>query len=316
MGNYTEYVLVTGGAGFIGSWTVEKLVSRGYRVVVLDNLQYGLIDNLSSVISDIVFIKGDVRDTELLNNVFKKYRFYAVIHLAALVGVEEVSRNPYEGYSVNVYGTFNLLEISRRYGVKRFVYASSAAIYGEPISLPIKEDHPLNPKNFYGATKLAGEVLVNSYLLSYGLSTISLRYFNVYGPRMRSGPYAGVIYVFINNALQSKPLVIYGDGLQTRDFIYIEDVAEANLLALESDATGSYNIGSGSHISIKKLAHKILKFMDREDLGVVHDKPRIGDIKHSLADIGRAIKILGWRPKTKFEDGLKRTIKYYIEKSR
>jgi len=306
------YILVTGGAGFIGSWTVEKLISKGYRVVVLDNLLYGSIDNLSKVLNDIVFINGDIRDSGLLDKLFKKYRFYGVIHLAALVSVDEVSRKPSEGYSINVYGTFSLLEMSRKYDVERFVYASSAAIYGDPLSLPISEDHPLYPKSLYGATKLAGEVLVNSYSLNYGLSTISLRYFNVYGPRMKSGPYAGVIHVFIHNVIHNRPLTIYGDGLQTRDFIYVEDVAEANLLALESDVTGSYNIGSGSNISIKDLAYKILRLMGREDLEIVYDKPRIGDIRHSLADISKATKLLGWKPRIGFEEGLKRTIKYYV----
>ncbi len=307
-----EYVLVTGGAGFIGSWTVEKLVSKGYKVVILDNLMYGSLNNISHIINDIIFINGDIRDTDLLNNLFKKYRFYGVIHLAALVSVDEVSQKPYEGYSINVNGTFNLLEMSRRYNVERFVYASSAAVYGDPLSLPIREDHPLYPKNLYGATKLAGEALVNSYSVNYGLSTISLRYFNVYGPRMKSGPYAGVIYVFIHNVIHNKSLIIYGDGLQTRDFIYVEDVAEANLLALESDITGSYNIGSGSNISIKNLAYKILRLMGREDLEIVYDKPRIGDIRHSLADISKATKLLGWKPRIGFEEGLKRTIKYYV----
>jgi len=308
------YILVTGGAGFIGSWTVEKLISREYKVVILDNLAYGSIDNLSKVLDDIVFINGDIRDSELLDKLFKKYRFYGVIHLAALVSVNEVSQKPYEGYSINVYGTFNLLEMSRKYDVERFVYASSAAVYGDPLSLPISEDHPLYPKSLYGATKLAGEVLVNSYSINYGLSTISLRYFNVYGPRMKPGPYAGVIYIFIHNVIHNKPLTIYGDGLQTRDFIYVEDVAEANLLALESNVTGSYNIGSGNDISIKDLAYKILGLMGRNDLEIVYDKPRIGDIRYSLADISKAAQLLGWKPDTNFEEGLKRTIKYYVER--
>ena len=308
------YILVTGGAGFIGSWTVEKLISREYKVVILDNLAYGSIDNLSKVLDDIVFINGDIRDSELLDKLFKKYRFYGVIHLAALVSVNEVSQKPYEGYSINVYGTFNLLEMSRKYDVERFVYASSAAVYGDPLSLPISEDHPLYPKSLYGATKLAGEVLVNSYSINYGLSTISLRYFNVYGPRMKPGPYAGVIYIFIHNVIHNKPLTIYGDGLQTRDFIYVEDVAEANLLALESNITGSYNIGSGNDISIKDLAYKILGLMGRKDLEIVYDKPRIGDIRYSLADISKAAQLLGWKPDTNFEEGLKRTIKYYVER--
>ncbi|RLG83915.1 MAG: UDP-glucose 4-epimerase [Thermoprotei archaeon] len=306
------YVFVTGGAGFIGSWTVEKLISKGYRVVVLDNLSYGSIDNLSKVLNDIIFINGDIRDNELLEKLFKEYRFYGVIHLAALISVDEVSQKPYKGYSINVYGTFNLLEMSRKYDVKRFVYASSAAVYGDPQFLPINEDHPLRPKSLYGATKLAGEALVNSYSHNYGLSTISLRYFNVYGPRMKSGPYSGVVYVFIHNIMNNKPLTIYGDGLQTRDFIYVEDVAEANLIALESSVTGSCNIGSGSNISIKDLAYRILRLMGREDLEIVYDEPRRGDIRHSLADISKAIKLLGWKPRTSFEEGLKRTIKYYI----
>ncbi|ADI31952.1 GDP-mannose 4,6-dehydratase [Staphylothermus hellenicus] len=311
MGSNNEYVLVTGGAGFIGSWTVEKLCSKGYRVVVLDNLMYGSPSNLSNIIDDIILVKGDIRDTVLLNELFRKYRFYGVVHLAALVGVDEVYRDPNSGFSINVQGTFNLLEMSRRHDVERFVYASSAAVYGDPQYLPIDEDHPLSPKNLYGATKLAGEILVNTYMENYGLSTISLRYFNVYGPRMRPGPYSGVVYVFINNLIHGKPLIIHGDGLQTRDFVYVEDVAAANLLALESKITGSYNIGCGSNITVRELADILRKYMGREEVEIIHDKPREGDIKHSLADIGKAVKYLGWKPTVSLEKGLKKTIEYY-----
>ncbi len=312
MNRSRDPVLVTGGAGFIGSWTVEKLVGEGYTVIVLDNLSSGSKDNLYGVMDKIEFVHGDIKDTDLLDKLFSKYRFKSVIHLAALVGVNEVADNPVEGYSVNVTGTFNLLEMCRRHGIERLVYASSAAVYGDPLYLPVNEGHTLNPKNLYGATKLAGEALVNSYSMNYGLSTISLRYFNVYGPRMKGGPYAGVIYAFINSILEGKPLTIYGDGLQTRDFVYVEDVAEANLIALESNATGSYNIGSGSSISIKDLAYLIKSLSRYKDIDIVYREPRPGDIRHSRADITKACRVLGWRPKTSLREGLLKTINYYL----
>ncbi len=304
-----ENILVTGGAGFIGSWTVELLVKKGYRVVVLDNFSTGSMENLAGVIGKIKVVRGDIRNHVLLDEIIRRYEIDSIIHLAALVSVEEAAENPGEAVRVNVYGTHSVLEAARRRDLERIVYASSAAVYGDPKYLPIDEDHPLNPKNVYGATKLGGEALVNAYHETYGLSTISLRYFNVYGPRMRPGPYAGVIIRFIQRIKEGKPPIIYGDGTQTRDFIYVEDVARANLAALETTATGPYNIGTGTETSINQLAKTIAELMGKPDLKPIHTKPRRGDIKHSIANIEKAKESLGWKPIINLIDGLKLALK-------
>ncbi|MET1160003.1 MAG: SDR family NAD(P)-dependent oxidoreductase [Thermoprotei archaeon] len=303
-------VLVTGGAGFIGSWTCELLVEKGYDVVIVDDFSSGSIENIEHIRSRARVVRADIRDYDRVEEIVRKYRPDAVIHLAARVSVEEVGSDPRTGYDVNVTGTLNLLEVSRKYDVDRFIYASSAAVYGEPVELPVKENHPLKPVSIYGATKLAGEVLVHAYHGNYGLSTIALRYFNVYGPRMRSGPYAGVVYKFLEAVLLGKPLVIYGDGEQTRDFIYVSDVARANLYALEKSVTGAYNIGTGKAVSINDLAKTVISLIGNRNVPIIYEKPRRGDIRHSCADITRAVRDLGWKPEVDLLTGLKITLKY------
>lgn len=302
-------VIVTGGAGFIGSWTAEALVGRGHEVVIMDDLSTGDPRNLSRIAGRAELIRVDVRNPDAVDEVFRRVGPDAVIHLAAVVSVDEVAENPVRGFEINVRGTLNLLEAARKHGVERFVYASSAAVYGDPVRLPITEEHPTRPKNVYGATKLAGEALVNAYVGNYGLSTAVLRYFNVYGPRMRAGPYSGVIRKFTEAILADKPITIFGDGEQTRDFIYVEDVARANLAALESGATGTYNIGTGEPIRIADLAHALMNVAGKE-VPIKYAPPRPGDIRHSYADISKARKELGWSPETRLEEGLKRTIEF------
>ena len=199
------------------------------------------------------------------------------------------------------------MEESYRQGIGRFVYASSSAVYGEQEKLPITEDAPLKPTNTYGATKLAGEALVNAYRDEKGLSTIALRYFNVYGPGMLGGLYAGVIYKFLKAALRGKPLTIYGDGEQTRDFVYVEDVARANLKALESRVGGVFNIGSGNSITINELARITLEITGSKS-SIMHTNPRLGDIKHSKADITKAINLLGWKLLIELREGLEKRL--------
>lgn len=301
-------VLVTGGAGFIGGHTIRLLLERGYDVIVLDNLYTGSRDDVPEGAELVV---GDVADRDTVARVVKRADY--VIHLAAIVSIDEARENPFETIRVNVIGTLNLLEESYRQGIGRFVYASSSAVYGEQERLPISEDAPLRPINTYGASKLAGEALVDAYREEKGLSTIALRYFNVYGPGMRGGPYAGVIYKFIMSALRNEPLTIYGDGEQTRDFIYVEDVARANLLALESKAEGAFNIGSGTSITIKELAKLILEITGSKS-PILHTNPRPGDIKHSKADITKAIKLLSWKPLTELREGLRKTAEWFLSR--
>ena len=305
-----QNILVTGGAGFIGSHTVDLLLAKGYNVIVLDNFKSGSMSNLSHVLrnENLEVVEGDIRDREIVNEIMRKVD--GVIHLAAIVSVDEAISDPRTTFQTNALGTLNLLEAARKFDIEKFVYASSTAIYGEPKYLPVDEDHPTQPTNPYGASKLAGEAFVLAYNWTYGMKTVSLRYFNVYGPRMTSGPYAGVIAKFISAALRNEPLIIYGDGSQTRDFIYVTDVARANLAALKSSETGVFNIGTGRETSINELARIILNLTESEcDIKYVDWRP--GDIKRSVADINRAINLLNWRPETELIAGLKSTIMFF-----
>ena len=302
-------VVVTGGAGFIGSWTVEELVRAGHEVVVLDDLSTGDVGNLASVINEVELVRCDVTNISAVSDVFGEVRPDAVIHLAAVVGVDEVAEDPVRGFGINAVGTLNVLEASRRHGVGRFVYASSAAVYGDPVTLPISEEHPLRPKNVYGASKLSGEALALGYGGNYGLSVAVLRYFNAYGPRMRPGPYAGVVRKFVEAVLAGEPITIFGDGEQTRDFVYVRDVARANLAALESGAEGVFNIGTGKPTKITDLAEEVMRAVGRS-VPIRHAPPRPGDIRHSYADISRAREVLGWEPRTGLDEGLKELIEW------
>ena len=300
----SSVVLVTGGAGFIGSHTARLLLDRGYRVVVLDNLYSG---SRSNVPEGAELVVGDVADRETLARALRGVDH--VVHLAAIVSVDEAREDPWSTLRINVLGTLNVLEQSYRHGVGRVVYASSCAVYGEQEVLPITEEAPLRPINIYGASKLSGEALVHAYREEKGLSTVALRYFNVYGPGMRGGPYAGVVYKFLTAALRGEPLTIHGDGEQTRDFVYVADVARANLAALESDAGGAFNIGTGVSITIKRLAEMVLEVTGSRS-PIVHSDPRPGDIRHSRASISRARRLLGWEPLTDLKMGLEKTVEW------
>jgi UDP-glucose 4-epimerase len=303
-------VVVTGGAGFIGTATTRLLQSKGIRVVVVDNLSSPSPRWGREVVADLISL--DIRSPKLVDELLRKLERsdLCLIHLAALVSVEEVRRRPLDAITVNVTGTLNVLEAARRLDVDRLVYASSVAVYGEPVRLPIDEDHPRNPVNLYGATKLLGEILVEDYARTYGISYIVLRYFNVYGPGMKPGPYSGVVYRFIEAVLTGSNPTIYGDGFQTRDFVYVEDVAYANLLALKSRYQGPVNIGSGRETSIRELL-QIVSRIAGVKVEPTYAPPRPGDVRRSWADIRRASEVLNWRPRVALEDGLRRTIEYY-----
>jgi len=303
-------LLITGGAGFVGSHTVEEALKRGYDILIIDNLSTGSLENLSGIVDNerVELARIDIRLREKLEEAVKGID--SVIHLAAIVSVEEALARPREAVEVNVLGTLNVLEIARRLDVEKLVYASSVAVYGEPKSLPIAEDHLRDPANLYGCTKLAGELLVESYSRDYGLRSVVLRYFNVYGPRMKRGPYAGAVYKFMEAALLGRSPVIYGDGEQTRDFVYVEDVAKANLDALESSATGVFNVGTGRATKIIELCNLILELVGRADISPVYTSPRPGDVKQSMADITRIMRELKWRPRVELREGLERTLEW------
>jgi len=301
-------VLVTGGAGFIGSHLVDGLLARGHSVTVFDNLSSGTMDNLKTHTGKPAyrFIQGDIRDAEAVERALAGVD--AVIHEAAMISVPLSVKNPEFARSVNVDGTLTLLKASLGHGVKRFVYVSSCAVYGEQAELPISENAPLQPLSPYASSKLAAEKNCLAFHERDGLETVCLRYFNVYGPRQTTGEYAGVMMKFLERLHTDQPPIIYGDGEQTRDFIFVGDVAEATLLALERKGVAGevMNIGTGEATSINKLCEVFLRLVGKSELKPIYEVPRGGDIKHSLADITKAKKILSFKPKTSLEEGVKK----------
>jgi len=308
-------ILVTGGAGFIGSHIVDQLLDEGIKVRVLDNLSTGEKKNLAQHENkkSFRFIEGDIRNFDLVKKTVKGVD--AVIHEAALVSVTRSVEDPLLSNEINVTGTVNLLKACVDAHVKRFVLASSCAVYGETETLPIHENFTPKPLSPYAVNKLAAENYAKVFHDVYGLETVSLRYFNVYGPRQKYGPYSGVISIFINCLLENEHTIIYGDGKQTRDFVNVKDVVEANMLALSKQkAVGEvFNISTGESTTLNKLAEIIQKIMDKTDLKPVHAEPRSGDIKHSYGDISKAQRNLEYAPKVQLEEGLNELIKWYSE---
>ena len=298
-------VAVTGGAGFIGYWTVKALLESGYDVRVIDNLERaGMTENLLKL--DVEFFNVDIRDYEAILKVFNGVK--AVFHFAALIDAVESAEKPLLYHEVNTLGTLNVLKASVKNSVDKVIFSSSAAVYGEPKSIPVKETSPLAPLSFYGATKVAGETYCESFHRLYDLNVIIYRYFNVYGFG-QSGEYAGVIKKFIDKIKEGSPLEIYGDGYQTRDFINIRDVVKANMEALNQNVKFDvFNIASGSSITINELAHLMLQISGKS-LEIVHSKPRVGDVRRSGADISKAKSILGFKPSIELKEGLKELFK-------
>ena len=296
-------ILVTGGAGFIGSHIVEYLVQRGDNVTILDNLNTGKIENLSKVKTNINFVNGDIRDYKLLESLVNDSD--GVFHEAALASVQQSFKMQDEYFDINVYGTENILKLAKEYDFK-VVYASSSSVYGNPNHIPIKESDYRNPANPYAQTKLEAELLAEKYS-EIGVRVIGLRYFNVFG-RRQSKEYAGVIKLFLEKIQQNKDPNINGDGLQTRDFVYIKDVVKANILAMDSNVKHEFlNVGTGSSISIMDLANVVI---DASGLSLkpYHGPELPGDIKTTQADIGLIKKLLGWEPETRLEDWLNEVI--------
>ncbi len=301
-------VLVTGGAGFIGSHLVDGLLARGHSVTVLDKLSSGTMDNLKTHTGKPAFrfIQGDIRDAEAVKRALAGVD--AVIHEAAMISVPLSIKNPEFARSVNVDGTLTLLKASLGHGVKRFVYSSSCAVYGEQAGLPISEDAPPQPLSPYASSKLAAEKNCLTFHEKEGLETVCLRYFNVYGPRQTAGEYAGVMMKFLERLRSDQPPIIYGDGEQTRDFVFVGDVAEATLLALERKGVAGevINIGTGEATSINELCEIFLAAAGNTGLNPINKSPRAGDIRHSQADIKKAEKLLGFKPRVSLKEGVKR----------
>jgi len=306
-------VLVTGGAGFIGGHLISKLLEKGYRVIVLDNFYSGKLENLRPHLKNDNFevVKGDVRDRKIVEHIVEGVD--KVVHLAALIDVEQSVSDPFETHDVNVNGTLNILGEIGKKGVERFVFASSTAVYGEARQLPLEENCSLNPASPYAASKVCAENYCEAFRRSYGLDFVVLRYFNVYGPGQQHNPYSGVIVKFLRNALGNKPLTVFGEGEQTRDFVYVDDVVEATMLALERrNALGEiFNVCTGVPISINKLVLMVREATARSPK-VIYGAPRKGDIKESYGEPVKAKEILGFEAKVSLRDGLGRIVKNMI----
>lgn len=298
-------VLVTGGAGFIGSHVVEGLFNKGYSVRIIDNLSAGKLTNICKSVKSgkVDFVKGDIRDMELVRKCVQDVDF--VVHLAAIVSVPLSFENPSLTHETNVNGTLNLLNACLDAKVKKFIFASSCSVYGESSYLPVDEMHPTFPMSLYAESKLASEHYCKGFQEKHSLKTVVLRLFNVYGPRQSVNDYSGVITRFVENVKKDLPLTIYGDGSQTRDFVHVWDVVAAVSKALENDAAGGkvFNIGSGKPVSVNDLAKTVLKLAGA-DVGVIYEKARPGDIRYSFADISKAATWLGYKPKISLTDGL------------
>lgn len=304
-----QKIVVTGGAGFIGSHIVEYWYSQGAEVHVIDNLRSGFLTNIE-MFPGIVFYKGSITDRDLVFKVMNGTDY--VHHLAAFISVPESIERPDECYDININGLINVLDASKEFGVKKIIFSSSAAVYGANPESPKRITTIAEPKTPYGLTKLEGEEHLKSFYQLHNLGTVSLRYFNVFGPRQDpKSQYAAAIPIFIYRALKNEPIIIYGDGSQTRDFIFVKDVVEANIVAAtEPNVNGVFNIGSGVAISIKDIAKIIIKETGSKS-EIVYEDERPGDIKHSLASISETEQALNFSPKYEIKTGLKKTIEYF-----
>lgn len=302
-------IVITGGAGFIGSNIAEELTKdNANEVIVVDDLSTGKMENIKDL--DINFVEGSIMDLELLQETFKEVDY--VFHQAAIPSVPRSIKDPIATNNANINGTLNVLVAARDCSVKKVIYASSSSVYGDTPELPKREDMTPNPLSPYAVTKLLGEYYGNVFNAIYGLKTVALRYFNVYGPRQDPySDYAAVIPKFVSRVSEDDPPLIYGDGRQTRDFTFVRDVVTANIEAMRSEATGVFNIASGSRISINELAELVMKLMSKK-LAVIFEAPREGDVKHSLAEISKAKAKFGYEPDYSLEKGLEETIRWFL----
>ncbi|MDP9146173.1 MAG: SDR family oxidoreductase [Acidobacteriota bacterium] len=303
--------LVTGGAGFIGSNTVEALVRRGHSVVVLDDLSGGKEENLAEVRNKITFIKGTITDIEIIRKAI--YEADYVIHLAARTSVPFSMKDPIETNRINIDGTLNVLVAARDAKVKRFVFAASSSAYGETPTLPKVETMDPQPISPYGVSKYVGELYAQTFGRCFGLENVCLRYFNIFGPRQDpSSQYSGVLAKFCSAFLEETQPVIYGDGFQSRDFTYVENAVQANLLACEAPGVSGkvFNVGTGQRITLNEIV-EVLGQISGKPLTARHDPPRDGDIRDSQADIRKAREFLGYEPAVGLEEGLQRTFEWY-----
>src|SRR6478609_9548560 len=304
------HFLVTGGAGFIGSHLAEELVRRGHRVRVADALTTGKRSNLAHV-PDVEFLEGNLADLAFAQRAVQGIEF--VLHQAAIPSVPKSVSDPLTSHRSNVDGTLNLLLAARDAGVRRLVFAASSSAYGDTVELPKHEEMPSDPLSPYALQKVVGEMYLRMFTRLYGLETVSIRYFNVFGPRQDpSSPYSGVISVFATSLLDGRPATIYGDGEQTRDFTYVADVVNGVLKACDAPgASGEViNVATGGRISLNRL-YDTMRAIVGSPVKPVYAAPRAGDVRDSQADISKARRLLGFEPAVSLEDGLRRTVEWY-----
>ncbi len=299
-------ILVTGGAGFIGSHIVDLLIKQDHQVLIIDNLSTGSKDNLNPQAK---FFPGDILSSAL-DTIFQENQPEIVIHLAAQLDINYSVQEPVKDAEINILGSINLLENCRKYKVKKIIYTSSAAEIGEPLFFPITEEHPLNPISPYGVSKHCVQYYLKIYSNLYHLNYTYLRYANVYGPRQGLTGEGGVVSTFIKKLLNNIPMTIFGTGQQTRDFIYVQDVAEATILMLNQGNNQIYNVGTGKETSINTLFGMINILLNKSSLST-YLKPKSGDIQRSVFSIEKIKKEIGWQPKVELEEGLIKTINFF-----
>ncbi|MCJ7631344.1 GDP-mannose 4,6-dehydratase [Candidatus Bathyarchaeota archaeon] len=306
-------MLITGGAGFIGSYLCEKYAEEEHIVLCLDNFLSGNLLNIRHLLGyrNFKLIKGDIRDFDLLERIVRDVD--VVFHLAAQIHVDRSYVEPRLTYEINVMGTQNVLEVARIYDVKKVIHSSTSEVYGSAQYVPIDEKHPLDAPHPYGASKIAADRMCNAYIQTYGMDISIPRFFNIFGPRQRDIGYGGVISIFTRRVLNNMPPVIYGDGLQTRDYTYVEDAARAfDLILNHKSKLEPINIGTGKEVSIIDLANLIIELCGKKGkIKPVHVAPRIGEVKKLIADARKAKKILRWEPRYGLKEGLKAFIQWY-----
>ena len=307
-------ILITGGAGFIGSHLCEKYIEEGHTVLCLDNFMNGNLTNIRHLLNyrNFKLVNGDIRDFDLLEKIMRDVEI--AFHLAAQIHVDRSIIEPKLTYEVNVLGTQNILEAARMYDVEKVVYVSSSEVYGSAAYAPMDENHPLNPPHPYGASKVAADRMCDAYAQSYHMDIIIVRPFNTFGPRQKDTGYGGAISIFVKRALSGMAPIIYGDGSQTRDYTYVEDMVNAFDLILKhpKPIREPINLGTGQEIKIADLASTIIDLCgQRSNIELVHVEPRPGEVQRLIADDSRAKKLLGWEPELSLEDGLKKFINWY-----
>jgi len=304
-------ILITGGGGFIGSHLAEFFVKKGCETIILDDFTNANLNNIRGLLrfKNFMLVKEDVRNFDLLKEISKDVN--AIFHLAAQIHVDKSVIYPTLTFEVNTIGTLNVLEAARQNRVDKVVYASSSEVYGTAKYVPMDEEHPLNPSSPYAASKAAADRLCFSYYNTYGLNVVIVRNFNTFGPRQKNMGYASAIPMFIRRVLQTKPPIIFGDGKQTRDYLYVKDAIEAYNLVYDNfeDVVGeAINFGTGKEIEIKALAEKIIKLCEVDNLVPIHTDPRPGEVRRLCADISKARKKLGFNPKWNLDEAVKEYI--------